>query len=364
MLIVMRNRFAISAAGYLIDAENLTMANRGQEGPYTCPGCGAAMITAMGAVMRPHFRHAAGSICARETYLHGAAKVAFKTAFDRALSEGRPYLVRREGRKICGNSIGKPGGPCMLGPAVQEHDLTRWFQSASLETGIQGFVADVLLEGKQGQMLIEIAVSHRCSPEKIASGLRIIEADIFGDGDILRLMKGLAPNCKQPGGFVPARSYGIKAIADQETSGCGSGCQIQGTRFAVTRAGKLISKTGWYRTLYSWPSFPVLGRLDSFGPSAGGRHARDLSEVAAFFRYRKKIAVKSCLLCRRHIMRNNEDDAGPVYCFERGKAQRHTEAAACPDFAPYPDDAARLRAIARDVRHGEGSWGEDDSLLE
>jgi hypothetical protein len=68
-------------------------------------------------------------------------------------------------------------------------DLTREFQDAIIEGCIDSFRADVLLtSATNGKlMLIEFAVTHDCTPEKLASGHRILEIELRGDEDVARL---------------------------------------------------------------------------------------------------------------------------------------------------------------------------------
>lgn len=68
----------------------------------------------------------------------------------------------------------------------------------------QRFVADILLKRKDNgesknnePMFIEVAVTHPCKEEKIASGIRIIELSITQEEDIQSIVNSsfsLAPN--------------------------------------------------------------------------------------------------------------------------------------------------------------------------
>ena len=55
-----------------------------------------------------------------------------------------------------------------------------------MEKGINGFIADILLSSSsfKDNLLIEIAVTHKCETSKINSGLRIIEIELNNENDL------------------------------------------------------------------------------------------------------------------------------------------------------------------------------------
>lgn len=127
-----------------------------------CPGCGAALSAKKGKVNAHHFAHHGAGECAGgvETALHRFAKA--------VLHHYRELIV----------------------PPVFMHGLKRPIQRAGAyryrytkeEKGIKGFVADVVLFGRE-RLVVEIKVSHTVDDYKqrifIRSGIPSVEIDVL-----------------------------------------------------------------------------------------------------------------------------------------------------------------------------------------
>ena len=115
-----------------------------------CPGCGAPLVARRGGRRAAHFAHAARRACAAayETVLHRLAKqlIAGGGALDlpevAAEHGGRRRLVR---------------------PAATIRPET-----ATLEPGLDGLRPDILAAVAGQALLVEVAVTHPCGPEKLA----------------------------------------------------------------------------------------------------------------------------------------------------------------------------------------------------
>jgi hypothetical protein len=127
-----------------------------------CPECGDQMIAKKGEIMIHHFAHKGGAGCAGgiETALHLMAK---QLILDR--------------KQIFVPDVYSPLRTIELGRLIE-------FESATLEKAAGGIIADVVLEAKGRQLIVEIAVTHFCDYEKINKiiglGLSVIEIDLSG----------------------------------------------------------------------------------------------------------------------------------------------------------------------------------------
>ena len=135
-------RFAYNRAGMLVDIRRLTDENRDV---FKCPSCGKDMIMVLPIQdIVKHFRHKNTGECNGETYLHNAAKRAFKQSFD--------YYSGRGGYFV---SLGRKGKLC----------ISDVFGSVKLEESEEGgTIPDITLLSKRGdnrKLFVEIFVTHR-----------------------------------------------------------------------------------------------------------------------------------------------------------------------------------------------------------
>ena len=145
---------------------------RGKACELVCPGCRGALVARKGGLLRHHLAHVSEGSCtgAIETLLHRLGKQIIAESSSVLL----PPLVARVGRWE------KP-----LRPAVMFEGDT-----AEREASFDGLRPDVLLVGPGGRLAVEILVTHRCGPVKLAGfaamGLDAIEIDLsrFRGGDL------------------------------------------------------------------------------------------------------------------------------------------------------------------------------------
>jgi hypothetical protein len=73
---------------------------------------------------------------------------------------------------------------------LKYYDITLHFDEIIEEEPFEGFTPDILLRSKKSgeAIFVEMAVCHPCSPEKIASGHRIIEYALRSEEDVNILM--------------------------------------------------------------------------------------------------------------------------------------------------------------------------------
>ena len=176
----------------LIDVLTLPVGMPKRERPQglTCPGCGRPVRPRLGEKRVRHFYHSEEDrsfSCSGESYLHQSGKKALAEAVETLIREGRPLTLLH------------PTGVRHVTYTWDHHVLRERFQAAErrldtagaevrVERGELGFVADVRMQNRELTLFLEVAVSHPCSPEKIASGLPILEFSITCEEDIERMV--------------------------------------------------------------------------------------------------------------------------------------------------------------------------------
>ena len=139
----------------------------------SCPACGAPLVARRGGMRIAHFAHAVDRACAsaHETMLHKLAKQLISDGAALTLPEvvadhdGRHRLVR---------------------PAVTIRP-----EGAALEPNLDGLRPDILITVAGRPLLIEVAVTHFCGPEKVdlIQGRRLAAVEI----DLSQVARDTAP---------------------------------------------------------------------------------------------------------------------------------------------------------------------------
>jgi hypothetical protein len=114
-----------------------------------CPGCEQMLVAKHCREKSDHFSHHNGFECnsARETAVHLLAKQVLEEALHIRLPE---WSVSRRSRRT----------------VLQKADTLR-FDSAPLEQRMGNIIPDIVLHKLERSLLVEIAVTHPCGPEKI-----------------------------------------------------------------------------------------------------------------------------------------------------------------------------------------------------
>lgn len=130
-----------------------------------------------------HFAHKVVTPhCTDESYLHDLMKRTFYREYQACLESGLSFEIVREEPVVCDHYHSKYGYTCHR-TEVQRYNLTQYFDQVFLEKNHKSFYPDVLLQSsKTGEVLfVEIAVTHPCEPEKLASGFRILEYTVSAE---------------------------------------------------------------------------------------------------------------------------------------------------------------------------------------
>ena len=190
---MIRYSFAYDENRKLINIKDITEENSHQH-KYYCISCGEELVPGLGASRKHHFAHKSETECNSETYLHRLAKMRIREAFLSRKSFQATYLQNSQCKDYdqCPFSAGEQCSE----PKVTTINLRFYYDTCQEEQTVtvngQNYIADLLLTDSTGRItspvLIEIWVSHACTPEKIASGLRIIEVPVCSEDDIERIL--------------------------------------------------------------------------------------------------------------------------------------------------------------------------------
>ena len=186
------NRFRYALCnGQILCIDDVTKEIR-KTSTFTCIGCGHEMSAALGDVREHYYRHKNSESCSHETYLHNLAKKRIKELFDSQDS----FLIHYKAINSCDLY-----GVCKLHRCEnsfwQKIDLKDFFDTCEIEKVCGNFRPDVLLthsEFPNRRLFIEIHVKNPCSPEKIGSGIKIIEIDVFNEDTIIYPFHEQLPN--------------------------------------------------------------------------------------------------------------------------------------------------------------------------
>jgi len=173
--------------GRIVNIEAVTRDKRAPK--YFCIGCGAEMSAVLGDKREHHFRHKEAA-CSWESYLHSLGKKKLKERFDTNKDFTIGYFVEY----VCERSKG-----CRLGHIYSNQkcnrkelyriNLKESYDTCQEEVTYKGFRADLMLSDskhpEREPLFLEISVTHDCEPEKIASGIKMVELKISNENDIL-----------------------------------------------------------------------------------------------------------------------------------------------------------------------------------
>lgn len=177
-------RYAKNENGDIVDIKNVS-----GHGDFICLGCGQLMNANIGQKNEHCFSHRnceADNTCRPETYLHALGKEAFIRLFLHHKENGTPLSIASKRSCKCGVN------PCPDGQTEkcqkQENDsleLYPFYNQYEEEKWDYKYRPDVLLKSVQGEKIyIEIFVNSPCSPEKINSGIPIIEFSLKDEDDL------------------------------------------------------------------------------------------------------------------------------------------------------------------------------------
>jgi hypothetical protein len=333
-----QSKYVKGTDGDIISISEVNPADRYALGPYTCLSCGHLMVPALGTQRAHHFKHKAGRPidCLHETYLHELAKLTVFSEISNAIKNGFPYHLKQMAPVECDYFSLEFDFLCRGRLLPAEIDLTELFDTVGIESGANGFVADVLLRSSKTEdvLAIEIAVTHPCEPEKIESGLSIVELKIRTEDDIEKVRTGIDP-------FQSSVSiYNLKP-PPVVTQRCIEPCPKTVLVLLLYSTGKAWYSEHALASLGDLVSDPLLitWELGDAAGSAKIRNEREIRRSLSQFMVRQKYVlgkeVKSCLLCHHNGGQVSTND---IYCAMRETSVWYSSTAStCATYDPIED---------------------------
>lgn len=335
------SRFVKGLDEALVDIAEVNPEERYARGPYHCLSCGHVMVPALGARRRHHFKHKAERPlnCTNESYVHHLAKMTLFAALKRAIEDKEPFLILREARGICARHEKNFGITCSGQGVLVSQDLAELYDTVRLEAGVEGFVADILLiSSKTGKkLLIEIAVSHECERQKIASGLEILEIPIASEEAVASLSSQI--DTRRPGVKLH-NTLALPAVSHI----CEESCVISGLALLLYRNGKPWFQGVDVANLDSLAKDPHLLDYELHDVGQGRRmysieNVRDrLLDFIKRQVLNHRREVRSCLVCCHRAEQLSEHD---IRCMVKERPVWFSSGAiGCGSYAPEPSLAA------------------------
>ena len=293
---------------------------------YTCPGCNSDLTPVLGKINTKHYRHSE-DCCALETYLHKSAKVGFFYHYQQALN-GKATAVLELERTLHCKSLktlliaGLPHECKKIVPA--RYNLAELFDRVALEKRdrFTGLIPDVMLLNSETdkRAYVEICVTHPCTPEKIDSGIPILEFKIASEEDLQMLSSGSFSAHDER---LTLHNF---RLLTGTTTVCTPSCPVDDipmSTWILSESGRLNERIiplrdvcdRTYTELNAWPA-----SLSEIDKAVNLRRFLKYTDHHSYY--------PNCLLCRRA----SEWKDGHLMCLSKQKRVSYTEARQCADY--------------------------------
>jgi predicted RNA-binding Zn-ribbon protein involved in translation (DUF1610 family) len=313
--------YAFDQADTLLHIEDITPEIR-KEKDFTCPECGLKMIARLGQKRAHHFMHD-GQPCGIESYTHKIGKLIFYQRYTDALESRTPVTIYADVPVMCDH--------CSLGPCPLEHnfkrmDLTRRYKKNDLEKQIAGgLIPDILLTDDKGKhIFVEIHVTSPCSPEKLASGVSIIEFHLEGPEDFDLLLAEPI----QAGDEISFHNFPWTRRKATEME-CGKALLDV---FIIYPSKKcFLPQRGTITKPHTLPRGTYLQPIQ-YGDILSHSEITVWESERAYY---VGIPITNCFLCQHHVP---EVMLNKVYCQKESyKENKHSAAAKCRNYLQDPE---------------------------
>lgn len=268
---------------------------------YYCPFCHKEMITKRGAIREWHFAHKSEA-CSYDSYLHSIAEFMIMDWFN-SNDQIMLYMSTKEKCNKFKECAFYNDENCS-GTKEVTYNLKNYYTKCTREYGHQGFIADLFCEHNSNlnaPIFIEIDVTHKCSQDKINSGIRIIEIPIQSEEDILNITRSL---CLIEGKTV--RLYNFKrkeSLSENYKQPFQKFILFPSTKSYVDRESYSCKNYRKRKGVYEI-SMPYDDCIPYFLFNGG------LSMVGKAMAYNDKILEKDCQICRWKA----QDMSGIYFC--------------------------------------------------
>lgn len=172
---------------HIVDISTVTKENKEPE--YYSIGTHTPMVAALGEKNQHYFKAKKGYALNPETELHEYTKKMLKYRFD----TNQNFYIKYFRKECCPKEkncifYDELNGACdILKEQLFEYNLKDYYDTATIEGGWGGFIADVLLKSSthpnRRPVFLEVAVTHPCNQVKIDSGNKIIELFVKSEED-------------------------------------------------------------------------------------------------------------------------------------------------------------------------------------
>ena len=157
-----RYRYALTN-GVVICVDELVPEKRANFPEFKCPACNSVVIARLGPVRDHHFAHKKEH-CSYESYLHAIAKKMVYELF----ASGKRIDVERNVEVRC-DHYRKLGIKECEREIIETICISDYFHNPSLEKGIDGVIADILVEAKSGESKLLVECHQRSKTDPPAS---------------------------------------------------------------------------------------------------------------------------------------------------------------------------------------------------
>jgi len=313
--------FALTKDEEIVHIDSITEEKRGD---YNCLGCEGTLRPVLGKKRKKHFRHKHHCECSIETYLHRMGKKLFVETYSNCLSNKTPYIIEYLVPLLCDYC---DHGPCEMNYTTSEFDLTKAFKTIEEEKKDEELIPDVLLKTKSADKIyIEIAVTHKCSEQKINSGNKIIEFFIENEKALRVVTKTRISESDEDLVF-----YNFKP--EPKIANLSINCPHDISYFTVKSNGKCKINTV---EIFKYDN--ILKNSSDYIKQV--KYASPYVFVdAAEEAFHKGVKVKNCFLCRYHAINTSFDFhevSRPIFCKFYKKPKTSNSAANCEIYRPDP----------------------------
>ncbi len=309
----------------LVDITELSESTRRTGAPYYCFGCGGELIANLPVSKSQYFSHKSSGNCSFETYLHSLAKKSFLKHYQDALNSNTPFFLEIKRPAKCNRHLQNLGYVCTTS-IIHPFDLTSVYKYVSLEIDHAGFRPDILLTSdKAPPLFIEIAVTHKCSVEKINSGIRILEIQVKSEEDLSAI--------EQRRLFADEQNISSYNFRRKSFSGdaCGGKCNVEAHYFFVFKSGKALISDGNLDKLALKAKHALICKPVVQTTSTNISSTEMFLENVRHYFF-DGIPLKNCIVCKHHRI----PDEGSLICgFKRSRVKTTNDAADCKSFAPF-----------------------------
>jgi hypothetical protein len=249
-------------------------------------------------------------------------KLLFYKTYQSCLKKGKKYEIEINKPRVCNHCelIN-----CKIADDYSKYNLTDFFKIISLEPLDGNFIPDLLLINESGERVyIELAVTHKSSPKKIASGSRIIEITIDKEDDF-ELLSSCVLSVKDN------RVEFMNFNPDPVTGNFSTECRNTVSVFILEKGGsaKIKERVHWY-------SYEKLIKEYYCKIVQKNRNLAYIQELEQA--YLKGFTVKNCFLCRYHSKQtSNQLEKNffmTAFCECQKKLYESNHAVRCSDYEP------------------------------